>query len=274
MWKKIVTIMATLMLVAGLGLFMFPIVSNFVGTQIANAETEKFETQIETVIDNGTTFEEALEKKQIDTEGYPIDESGKRTSKTPIVFKPDLDRLRADSLAYNEDLKKNQGSLLVDEYSYIEPSLNLYEYGITDGIYGYVSAPSIDMKLPIYLGANNANMSYGAAHMTYTSLPLGGERTNTVLAGHTGYVGRVFFDNLRNLQIGDEVILRNYWENLSYKVVETKICKPDESGDCFIRSDADMLTMITCIKGDGKDFDRYYVLCKREQGAPAVKSSR
>ncbi len=274
MWKKIVTVIATLMLLAGIGLFMFPIVSNFIGTQIANSETEKFETQIETVIDDGTTFEQALEEKQVDTEGYPIDERGKRTSDTPIVFKPDLDRLRKDSLAYNENLKTNQSSLLVDEYSYEQPSLNLSEYGIFDGIYGYVSAPSIDMKLPIYLGANNSNMSYGAAHMTYTSLPLGGERTNTVLAGHTGYVGRVFFDNLRNLKIGDEVILRNYWENLSYRVVETKICKPDESADVFINSDDDMLTMITCIKGDGKDFDRYYVLCKREQGAPAVKSSR
>lgn len=274
MWKKIVTVIATLMLLAGIGLFMFPIVSNFVGTQIANSETEKFETQIETVIDDGTTFEQALEEKQVDSEGYPIDERGKRTSDTPIVFKPDLDRLRKDSLAYNENLKTNQSSLLVDEYSYEQPSLNLSEYGIFDDIYGYVSAPSIDMKLPIYLGANNSNMSYGAAHMTYTSLPLGGERTNTVLAGHTGYVGRVFFDNLRNLKIGDEVILRNYWENLSYRVVETKICKPDESADVFINSDDDMLTMITCIKGDGEDFDRYYVLCKRGQSAPAVKSSR
>ena len=56
------------------------------------------------------------------------------------------------------------------------------------------------MRLPIYLGANSSNMSYGAAHMSATSLPIGGKNTNAVLAGHTGYIGRIFFDNLRNLK--------------------------------------------------------------------------
>ena len=35
LWRKIVTGVAIVMLVAGIGLFLFPIVSNFIGTQIA-----------------------------------------------------------------------------------------------------------------------------------------------------------------------------------------------------------------------------------------------
>ena len=66
-------------------------------------------------------------------------------------------------------------------------------------------------------------MSYGAAHMSATSLPIGGKNTNAVLAGHTGYIGRIFFDNLRNLKIGDWVSITNYWDTLNYKVVETKV---------------------------------------------------
>ena len=146
------------------------------------------------------TYADALKAGEIDSEGYAVDkESGKRTSSVPVVFKADLDRLKRDSIAYNEDLKKTQGSKFNGSGDFNGKSaLDLRDYGIYDGVYGYVSAPSIDMLLPIYLGTSDSNMSYGAAHMTFTSLPIGGADTNAVIAGHTGYVGRIFFDNLRN----------------------------------------------------------------------------
>lgn len=264
MWRKIVIVIAVVMLVAGLGFVLFPPVSNTVGTYIANSETEEFDEQIENAVED-ETFEEALEKGEVDEEAYPIDEDGNRTSDVPLVFAPDLDRLRKDSIAYNENLKENQSSLLVSDSSYAYPALDLSSYGIFDGIYGYVSAPSINMKLPIYLGANGATMSYGAAHMTYTSLPLGGEKTNTVLAGHTGYVGRIFFDNLRNLQTGDKVTLTNYWETLEYEVVDTKIYKPNQAEVIYINDERDLLTMFTCISDGNGGFDRYYVICERTE---------
>lgn len=263
MWRKVVIVIASIMLVVGIGLFMFPIVSNFVGTKIAQSQTDTFEKRAENIVEEDITYEDAVKEGKIDEEGYLIDKDGKRTSDTPVMFRADLDRLYKDSVEYNENLKNNQGSLLVDSYSYIQPSLDLNSYGISDGIYGYLSAPTINMRLPIYLGASNTNMSYGAAHLTYTSLPLGGANTNTVIAGHTGYVGRIFFDNLRNLQIGDEIALRNYWEEISYKVVETKVCKPNEAQDIFIQEDRDLLTMITCISDGNGGFDRYYVICER-----------
>lgn len=262
LWRKILTVVSIVMLIVGVGLLMFPPVSNFIGTQISNSETDKFDKQVENIIED-KSFEEAVEDGTVDSEGYLIDETGNRKSETPVVFRPDLDRLYKDSVEYNEGLINNQSSLLVDDYSYTQPSLDLNSYGISDGIYGYVSAPSIDMRLPIFLGANNTNMSYGAAHLTYTSLPVGGSNTNTVLAGHTGYVGRIFFDNLRNLKIGDEIKLRNYWDNLTYRVIETKVCKPNDSQDIFIKKDRDILIMITCISDNNGGFDRYYVICER-----------
>lgn len=264
-WRKIVIVIASLMLVAGLGLFMFPIVSNFIGTQISNAETESFESQASNVVEN-MSFEEAVEKGVVDKESYPIDEEGKRTSDTRVVFDVDIKRLYEDSLEYNAELKNNQSANMVGEDAFSKPVLDLQSYGIMDEIYGYVSAPSIGMKLPIYLGASESNMSYGVGHMTYTSLPIGGTDTNTVLAGHTGYIGRVFFDNLRNLNIGDTVTLRNYWTNLEYQVVSTKICKPDEAEEVLIKDGKDLLTMITCISDNEGGFDRYYVICERVNG--------
>lgn len=248
--------------------FTFPTVSNTVGKQIAVSKIVQFDEQVDNAVKD-ESYQEALDNGEIDNEGYPIDNSGNRVSQgnsqnsAPLLFKPDLDRLYKDSVAYNENLKENQGSLLTDSFSYVSPTIDLTDYGIFNGIYGYITAPSIDMNLPIYLGASEANMSYGAAHLTYTSLPIGGEKTNTVLAGHTGYIGRIFFDNIRNLQIGDEVSLTNYWYIITYKVVEKEIYAPNQSQAVFINDNRDLLTMITCVSDGKGGFNRYYVICER-----------
>ena len=250
------------MLVAGIGLLLFPVVSNYIGTQISKAETENFESQATNIVED-MSFDEAVENGVVDEDGYPIDENGKRNSDTRLVFDVDIKRLFEDSLEYNSSLKNNQSVNIIGDNAFATPVLDLQGYGIMDGIYGYVSAPTIGIKLPIYLGASEKNMSYGVGHMTYTSLPIGGTNTNTVLAGHTGYIGRVFFDNLRNLAIGDKVTLRNYWTSLEYQVVETKICTPYEAEDILIKDGKDLLTMITCISNNEGGFDRYYVICER-----------
>lgn len=247
MIKKILTGVAIAMLVVGIGLVAFPLISNFIGTQISNGEADSFDTRVKEAEDG--SFEQAVK-------------DGKRASKQPVVFKADLDRLFNDSVAYNKKLETNQYEMLRND-TYSQAAVNLEDYGITDGIYGYVTAETINMRLPIYLGANSSNMSYGAAHMSATSLPIGGKNTNAVLAGHTGYIGRIFFDNLRNLKIGDRVSITNYWDTLNYKVVETKVNKPSESGDCYLQKDRDLLTMFTCISDGNGGFDRYYVICER-----------
>lgn len=268
MRKKLITIFAVILIISGLGFCLFPTVSNTVEKQIAVSKIEQFDEQVDNAVKD-ESYQEALDNGEIDKEGYPIDGSGNRVSQgnsqnsAPLLFKPDLDRLYKDSAAYNENLKENQGLLLTDSFSYVSPTIDLTDYGIFNGIYGYVTAPSIDMNLPIYLGASEANMSYGAAHLTYTSLPIGGEKTNTVLAGHTGYIGRIFFDNIRNLQIGDEVSLTNYWYTITYKVVEKEIYAPNQSQAVFINDNRDLLTMITCVSDGKGGFNRYYVICER-----------
>ncbi len=275
--KLILIIIASVLLIAGLVFLLFPPVSNYIGKQKARHKTEDYEKTLTYVIsedsDAGTgitqkTYADALKAGEVDSEGYAVDkESGKRTSSAPVVFKADLDRLRRDSIAYNEDLKKTQGSKFNGSGDFNGKSaLDLRDYGIYDGVYGYVSAPSIDMLLPIYLGTSDSNMSYGAAHMTFTSLPIGGADTNAVIAGHTGYVGRIFFDNLRSLNIGDKITVRNFWETLTYEVSEKNTFKPNESAAAFIKEGEDLFTMFTCTPSASGDFDRFFVKCRRVAG--------
>jgi sortase A len=100
--------------------------------------------------------------------------------------------------------------------------------------------------------------------MTYTSLPVGGKSTNCVLSGHSGYVGRIFFDYIPSLSIGDEITVENYWDTLTYRVIDKQIHKKDESADCYITEGRDLLTLITCVSNGHGGFDRFYLICERK----------
>lgn len=147
MRKKLLTVLVVFLLTAGLELCLFPMMSNIIGEKLAEADILKFEEQVNSK-NTETTYLDALQDGEIDDKGYPIDESGERIGDTPLIFKADLDRLYADSVEYNETLKTEQMNLLINSSSYISPDIDLASYGIYSGIYGYISAPSIDMKLP------------------------------------------------------------------------------------------------------------------------------
>lgn len=263
--KYTLTVISITLIIASILCALFPTISNTITQIKINEKIDQFTNRVENIVDLGdTTYEEAKAQGKADEQGYLLDEeTQERISSTPVIFKADIDRLRKDSETYNKSLKKNQRDLLTKDSSYTGAALNLASYGIYDGIYGYVTAPSIGLKLPIYLGSNDYNMSIGAAHLCYTSLPIGGKDTNCVLSGHTGYIGRTFFDNLPSLKIGNKVSVTNYWNTLNYKVIRTFTCKPNDVKDIFIESEKDLLSLFTCI-GDGYGgFERFYVICER-----------
>ena len=133
-----------------------------------------------------------------------------------------------------------------------------------DGLMCYVDIPRLHIYLPVYYGTSKEVLEKGCGWLEKTSLPIGGKSTNSVLSGHTGYIGRIFFDYIRNLNIGDEVIVENYWDKLTYKVIDREIYKNYQSSACYLTEGKDLLTMLTCISDGQGGFDRYYVICERE----------
>ena len=280
MKRKAFAAIAVILVLVGLTMLIVPRIFNRVGEQIAHTTIEDFKA-----LKSKATSDEPTEKNDSSensisnsnpaadpakSENDPLwqiedEEGNNENGELPdSVINVDFDRLYSDSVAYNEKLKKHQHELLTNEQSYQSPALNLSSYGITSGVYGYISAPSIGMELPIYLGGNDNNMALGAAHMTYTSLPIGGKSTNCVLSGHSGYIGRIFFDYIPSLSIGDEITVENYWDTLTYKVVNKQIHKKDESADCYITEGRDLLTLITCVSNGHGGFDRFYLICERK----------
>ena len=172
------------------------------------------------------------------------------------MFQKDVDRLYGDSVSDNEALKERQ-DLDVD---FSGAALDLTDYGIYDGVYAYINAPAIGLNVPVYLGASEGNMAWGGSHLMNTSLPLGGESTNTVIAGHTGYFGMVVFAYIPSLSVGATVSVTTYFDTLDYRVVLKKEITATDTNDVYIVKGKDLLTLITCARM-GKA--RYEVVCER-----------
>ena len=175
----------------------------------------------------------------------------------------DLSELRAAMEAYNRDLYENGQEGFRDAWSYQVPSFDLTEWGLPDNMVAYLRIPAMGVTLPVYLGANTENMAIGAAHLSQTSLPIGGENVNTVIAAHRGvWSGLAMFRDIELLSLGDEVYITNFWETLTYRVVETKVILPTDTDEVLIQEGRDMVTLITC-HPYGNNTHRYAVYCER-----------
>ena len=173
-----------------------------------------------------------------------------------------LSDLYAAMRAYNEDIYENHQADLKDPFSYEAPSFDLTQWGFQENIVGYIDIPRMGITLPIYLGATADNMHKGAAHLSETSLPIGGVNTNCVIAAHRGSWAGAMFRDIQKLQIGDEISVTNLWTSLTYRVAEIKIINPDDIRQVCIQDGRDLVTLITC-HPYGKNSQRYVVYCER-----------
>ena len=166
--------------------------------------------------------------------------------------------------AYNEKIYSEGQSGLCDPWSYTVPAIDLSAYGLAaDEAIGVLQIPSIGVSLPIYSGASYANLAKGAAVLSQTSLPVGGENTNTVIGAHRGWNATDYLRDVEEVQLGDEVIVTNFWGELHYTVSEIKIIEPDDIAQVLIQPGRDLLTVFTCHPYASGGRYRYLLICER-----------
>lgn len=170
--------------------------------------------------------------------------------------------------AYNASIHAQGQSGLTCAYDYQVPSFHLQNYGLPSEVFGVISIHKLELEMPLYLGATNANMAAGAAVLSQTSIPIGGENTNSVIAGHRGYNGASYFRCIPDLEVGDEVVITNLWENLTYQVIEEKIIAPDDVEEILIQDGKDLITLLTCHPYASGGRQRYLVICQRVSTEP------
>ena len=165
--------------------------------------------------------------------------------------------------SYNEKIHDEQQALLSSRAALQKTDFQLRDYGRNDEVFAVLNIPKINLDMPVYLGATDQNLANGAAHLSQTSLPIGGENTNCVIAGHRGWNGAYYFRYVPDLQKGDVVTLQNLWETLSYQVVETKIIAPSDVDAIRIQEGRELLTLLTCHPYASGGKQRFLVICER-----------
>ena len=164
---------------------------------------------------------------------------------------------------YNRDIYLKGQQDLDCEYAYEKPSFILKNYGLDSEIFAVITIPSMELEMPIYLGATYQHMADGAALLSQTSIPMGGTNTNCIIAGHRGWGGASYFRYIDQLQPGDEVIITNLWEELHYEVSEIQIIQPNEVEKILIQPGRELITLLTCHPYASGGRQRYLVICER-----------
>ena len=168
---------------------------------------------------------------------------------------------------YNRQLYLFKQNKLDSKSAYEQSQFTLTEYGLPDEKFGVITIPKMDLEMPLFLGASEENMAAGAAVLSQTGIPLGGNNTNAVIAGHRGYSGYPYFKEIELLAVGDEVTITNIWGTLTYVVTEIKIINPNDVNAILIQKDRDMITLLTCHPYASGGKYRYLVFCERVEDA-------
>lgn len=131
-----------------------------------------------------------------------------------------------------------------------------------DDVMAYIEIPAIGVYLPIYHGTEEETLLIGVGHLENTSLPAGGESTHAVLSAHCGLPSARLFTDLNLLKEGSLFRIHVLDEILTYQVYEIETVNPDDSSSLFIKEGEDIATLITCTPY-GKNTHRLLVHGKR-----------
>lgn len=136
-----------------------------------------------------------------------------------------------------------------------------------DPMMSWVDIPSINVSMPIYHGTSDAALMAGVGHLEGTSLPVGGSSTHCVLTAHSGMQNLRMFDDIRQLEPGDLVLLHTMGDIYAYRVTGSEVVWPDEVNSLAIEPGQDLLTLVTCTPYGVNDH-RLLVHCERTDYDP------
>lgn len=173
-------------------------------------------------------------------------------------------------VAYNAAVRAGTGDAVNDPFAF--PAGELESFDLPDGIIGSITAPAMGIEIPLYLGATSDHLAHGAGVIAGTSLPLGEETSNTVIAAHRGsWYGLNMFRDIEDLSAGDQVIIETPWDRLVYRVTSFEVISPDEVDALAIEEGRSMVTLFTC-HPYGHNYQRILVHCDLDVGARAEEA--
>ena len=210
--RRIITnIFITLAFVAGLGILLYPTFSNWWNERRNASLIVEYDQVV----------------AQIDDDTYEL--------------------MMADARAYNDQHTRNvfMDVFEGDEYILHHPYDQLLD-PTGNHIMGYIEVPKIGQRLAIGHGTATETLELGVGHVEGSSLPIGGEGTHCVLAGHRGLPNAKIFTDADQLIKGDKFFLYILDETLAYEIDQIEIVDPDDDSLLQIEPGQDLVTLLTC----------------------------
>ncbi len=206
--KKIPSIIFSLIFVAGIAVFLYPSVSNYINSKHQSRAVASYDAALS-----------ALSEKDY-SEFW---EAAKR---------------------YNEDLVTRPMSFTLSEEELAEYNSILDPTGT--GIIGTIEIENIGVNLPIYHGTEESVLQVGIGHLEGTSFPTGTKGTHVVLSGHRGLPSAKLFTDLDQMIVGDSFLLHVMDQTFAYQVDQINIVLPEETQNLAIVNDKEYVTLVTC----------------------------
>lgn len=123
---------------------------------------------------------------------------------------------------------------------------------LAESAIGIVEIPELKIKYPVFEGTGAEQLNEGIGHMESTAHLC--EKGNCVLAGHNGSRRGTFFTNLSSIRVGAEVqVTTKAGVAHSYTVEEMRVVNPYEEW-VTEKSDAEVLTLFTCVSHGTRRF--------------------
>lgn len=194
--------------------------------------------------------------------------------------KEEQEELEAKAKAYNESIKHAEVAMVdpFEKKSFETENILKNKHQI----FAYIRIPKLRIRLPIYLDASMYHISLGVAQISGTDIPVGGESTRSVIAGHRGYWDKNMFLYIGDLVRGDSIFIDRAGKTLHYKVSDKEIIGPYDWDKLKPIQGEDMITLLTCDPFIPPSPNRLLVNAKRvkdegksgtELGNPSDKSS-
>ncbi len=201
------TIILMIILLSGVGIFLYPSVSDWWNSMHATRAISGYVTAVEDM--SGQEKEDMLQAARI----------------------------------YNDSLSNGVNFTLTEEQ--LEEYNSLLNIGDT-GIMGYVQISAIGVNLPVYHSVDEGVLQIAVGHIPGSSLPVGGERVHSILSGHRGLPSAKLFSDLDQMQEGDVFTVTVLDETITYMVDQIRIVLPEETDELAIQPGKDYCTLVTC----------------------------
>jgi sortase A len=202
-------------IIAGITLFFFPIIKDFVQDKNQDQLIEQWETGSLSIYEESNIL--------------------------PIATRKSLTELNR---TFESKLEINPVTTPIHQTQLVEPEKKEQLKPIPPNIVGIIEISTINLKLPILKGTSEKVLDVGAGYLEGTVYP--GHEGNSAIAAHRSRTFGKMFNRLAEIHSGDEIVIETKEGLFRYVVYDKFIVKPTDLSVLKNSENEKIITLITC----------------------------